>query len=100
MEIQVSKHAEKRLRERCGLNNKSLNRMVNKAFASGIKHSDTKGKLCKWVTSLYFNNQQANNIRLYGDKAFIFCDNILVTVIQIPSSLRNDMKVLVKERKI
>ena len=96
MEIQVSKHAEKRLRERCGLNNKSLNRMANKVFECGIKHSDTKGKLCKWVDSLYFHNKQANNIRLYGDKAYIFCGSTLVTVIQIPSDLRNDMKVLVK----
>ena len=74
--------------------------MANKAFESGIRHKDTKGKLCKWIDSLYFHNESANNIRLYGDKAYIFCDRTLVTVIQIPSSLRNDMKVLVKERKI
>ena len=96
MEVQVSKHAEKRLRERCGLNSKSCNRMANRAFESGIKHKETKGKLCKWIDSLYFRDGSANNIRLYGDKAYIFCNDILVTVIQIPSDLRNDMKVLVK----
>ena len=98
MEIQVSKHAEKRLRERCGLNNKSVHRMANKAFESGIKHRDTKGRLCKWVDGLYLSYRSANNIRLYGDKAYIFCNDTLVTVIQIPSGLRNDMKVMVKER--
>lgn len=94
----MSKHAGKRLKERCGLNHKSLDRMAIKAFESGIKHKDTKGNLNKWISSLYFHNEKANNIRLYGDKAYIFCGDILVTVIQIPSDLRNYMKVLVKER--
>lgn len=97
MAVEVSKHAEQRLHERSGLNHKSVQRMAEKAFENGITHSQTKGNLCKWVSGLYFNNKKANNIRLYGDKAYIFCGNVLVTVLQIPSNLRNDMKSLVKE---
>lgn len=96
--IEVSRHAEKRLHERCGINHKSAQRIAEKAFEYGIQHSETKGNLKKWVTSLYFNNKNANNIRLYGDKAYIFCGNVLVTVLQIPSNLRNDMRSLVNER--
>nr|DAY91531.1 MAG TPA: hypothetical protein [Caudoviricetes sp.] len=36
---------------------------------------------------MYFYNQTANNIRLYGDKAYIFAGSTLVTVIQIPPDL-------------
>ena len=41
-------------------------------------------------------NKNANNIRLYGDKAYIFCGDVLVTVIQIPNDLKKDMKSMIK----
>lgn len=83
----VSKHAKKRLKERCGLNKRSIQRIADKAFTDGVRHSDTRGRLNKWITSLYFYNKTADNIRLYGDKVYIFAGNILVTVIQIPPKL-------------
>lgn len=99
MEVIVTKHAEKRLRERCGLRHKSMQRIAEKAFECGVKHCETKGNLKKWVTGLYYSNKKANNIRLYGDKAYIFCENVLVTVLQIPSNLRNDMFSLISEKR-
>ena len=94
--MEVSNHAEERLKERCGFNKKSVDRMAEKAFMEGITHSQTKGNLNKWITSLYFKNKRANNIRLYGDKAYIFCDETLVTVIQIPNNLMKNLKAMVK----
>lgn len=97
--VEVSRHAMKRLSERSGLSKKSAQRIAEKAYAEGITHKDTKGNLKKYVTSLFFNNTNANNIRLYGDKAFIFAGETLITVLQIPSSLTKDMKKLVKTHK-
>lgn len=94
--MEVSNHAKERMKERCGFNKKSCDKMANKAFKEGISHSQTKGRLNKWVTSLYFKNKSANNIRLYGDKAYIFCDKVLVTVIQIPIGLMKDFKKMIK----
>ena len=99
MEITISKHAEMRMKERCGANKRSTQKIAEKAFKTGFTHSQTKGNLRKWVTSLYFNNKSANNIRLYGDKAYIFTDEKLITVLQIPSNLRNDMRSLVDESR-
>lgn len=79
--IEVSRHAYERLHERCGLSRKTATRMAEKAFYIGMKHSDTKGQINRWITSLYFNNKNANNIRLYGNFAYIFCNKILVTVL-------------------
>lgn len=42
-------------------------------------------------------NVKADNIRLYGDFAYIFCGETLVTVIRIPAGLRKDLKNMVKE---
>lgn len=92
----VTKHAENHIKERCGLGKKSFQRAAEKALTEGIPHSQTKGKLNKWITSLYFNGSKANNIRLYGDKAYIFHDQTLVTVIQIPHSLVKGLKKMVK----
>ena len=75
-----------------------VKRMVQEAYNEGIPHSKTKGRLNKWVTSLFFKNMNANNIRLYGDKAYIFCNKILVTVIQIPASLTKDLKEMIRQK--
>lgn len=90
--IEVSRHAYERLHERCDLSRKAATRMAEKAFYTGMKHSDTKGQINRWITSLYFNNKNANNIRLYGNFAYIFCNKILVTVLEIPNNLKNRWK--------
>lgn len=70
--------------------------MAQKAFNEGITHKQTKGRLHKWVTILFFKNCNANNIRLYGDFAFIFAGETLVTVIPIPNNIKKNMEVLIK----
>lgn len=96
--MRVSNHAKERLKERNGFNKKCSMRMAKKAFSDGITHSQTKGNLNKWITSLYFKEERANNIRLYGDKAYIFCGDVLVTVVQIPNNLMKNFKQRIKER--
>lgn len=95
--MNLSKHASQRMKERCGLNLKSKERIAKKAFDEGIRHGQTKGRLRKWVDKLYLTNPKANNIRLYGDKAYIFCEEILVTVIQIPANLMKDFRAMIKK---
>lgn len=92
----ITKHAEQRLSERNGLNKKSNQRIVERVLLNGISHNQTKGRLNKWVNSLWFYNKQANNIKLYGDKAYIFVNEKLITVLQIPSDLTKDMKKMIK----
>ena len=35
----VTKHAKKRMKERCGLNKKSVDRIADKALTDGIPHN-------------------------------------------------------------
>lgn len=99
MAVVVTKHAEKRLRERMGLGKKAVQRAAEMAFDKGIKHAETTGNLNKWITSLYFNNKTANNIRLYNDKAWIFAGKNLITVLQIPASLKKSVKDVLNRRQ-
>ena len=98
--MKLTNHSKERMKERCGFNKKSLDRMAEKAFYEGIAHAQTKGRLKKWVDKLYLTNRNANNIRLYGDKAYIFCNEVLVTVIQIPCNLVKDFPNLIKKNHI
>ena len=98
--LEVSEHAEKRLKERSGLNKKSVQKMAERAYEQGIKHSETKGNLRKYISGLTNEHRKkGTDIRVYGDKAFIFVQKqhwydpsmdyvILVTVLQIPSNLK------------
>lgn len=85
----ITQHAKQRMKERCGFNKKTAERMAKKAFYEGITHAQTKGKLNKWITSLYFKNEKANNIRLHGENAYLFCGETLVTVIPVPANLKH-----------
>ena len=46
----VTKHAGKRMKGRCGLNKKSVDRIAEKTFEEGFPHNKTKGCLNKWIT--------------------------------------------------
>ena len=71
--------------------------MAQKALQCGISHNQTKGRLNKWMTSPFFNNKTACNIKLYGDKAYLFTkDERLITDLQIPQNLMRDIKNMVK----
>lgn len=95
----VTKHAKQRMKQRNGLSNKSADRMAAIAYEKGLKHGDLSGNLKKWVDKQYFYNRNANQIRLYGDKAYIFHNKKLITVIQIPHNLVKDVVRISSEKR-
>lgn len=94
--MRVSKHAKTRLKQRCGVTKKSSVKMARRAYNMGIRHNETKGDLNKWISYLYYKHRSANNIRLYGGKAYIFCKDMLVTVINIPHNLLDNFDSMIK----
>ena len=96
--MKITKHAKTRSKERNGWNNKATERMIPKILEQGIKHECTKGNLNKWVSTLYRNHKRkGTDIRLYGDKAYIFVKETLITVIQIPADLANNMNKYIRQ---
>ena len=82
--ISITAHGKERMMERCKIKARSTDRIAQIAFEKGLTHAETTGSLHKYADSLYLYNRQANNIRLYGGKIYIFCNDVLVTVYDIP----------------
>jgi hypothetical protein len=97
--IQVTAHGKERMHERCGIKLKSVERLAKIAFEKGLTHADVSGSLNGYLTSLYFYNGTANNIRLYGDKIYIFCNDVLVTVYDTPKRFLPLVNKLMRKRR-
>ena len=90
--MNMSNHATDRMNERCGLNKKSAERLSKLALENGISHSDTSGSLNRYLTKLFFYNKTANNIRIYGEYVYIFCDDILITVMPLDNKYKKTVR--------
>lgn len=76
----VTRHAADRMRERGGLNRKSIQRIANQIYFNGYPIERTKGRLRKWMYKISKSNPSAQNLRIYGDKLYIFSNDVLITV--------------------
>ena len=85
--ISVSRHGRKRTKDRVGLSKGLAEKNAERAFKDGLKHGELKGNLYKYVTSLYFKHETANNIRVFHRNVYIFCDSTLVTIFPLPGNL-------------
>ena len=87
--LQVSRHGERRARERAGVPKKAVERMAQRALTEGIGYSEATGGLKRYLYWLYKKyDGNGNNIRVYGDKVYIFHDAILITVLNVPPEHR------------
>lgn len=65
----ITDHAYQRGKERLSFSHETLERIAHKAFKEGVRHSETKGQLNKYLTKIYFQHGNANNVRVYGEDA-------------------------------
>ena len=90
--ISVTNHAYDRAKQRLSWKNNVLYKMAEKAYLEGIKHSDTKGTLNRYITKLFMEHKTANNIRIYGENIFFFSHNILITIYQLPNNVKKKLR--------
>lgn len=90
--LHVSRHGGKRVRKRVGVPKKAVERSVQKALEQGIDHRTATGSLKRYLAMLYNKyDGNGNNIRIYSDKVYVFHDEILITVLDLPSIYRKTM---------
>lgn len=84
----VTKHAQRRMKERLGISKRTTLKNAKKALEVGIKHSETSGSLHRYISSLYWKERTANNARIYCDSVYIFHNETLITVFPLPQRYR------------
>lgn len=84
-EAYVTKHGTKRIRQRLGLNKKSVDKQAQKALKHGISHKEATGKLCEYMNGVFLMNFRPTNMRVYNRMLYLFRDNKLITVLPLPN---------------
>lgn len=93
--IIITNHAKKRIKERCGIRKTSVRRFAENAKARGFERCMAKGRLRNWLDCVHAKAVYRNGegeIWVYGEKAFIFCGNYLITVLNLPTGLHRYAK--------
>lgn len=92
----LTKHASARMLERCGIQKKTQSKIVRRVWRHGLTHSESSvdSNLKRWIDGLYLSHRKPNKILLYGNGAYLFKDDVLITVILIPESLQKSVNQL------
>ena len=101
MSLIITKHAEKRAKERLGLNKKAVQRQGELALDKGISHGQTKSRLKRWIDKEATKiGSFASDYIIYNSHLFIFrnCDEnkALITMIPVPSNRMSKIKSYIK----
>ena len=83
----VTNHAKQRGKDRLGINKKAVDRIADKALEYGLRHLETQGNLKTYIDKLYLSHKNANNIRIHNRQVFLFRDNVLITILNLPKNL-------------
>ena len=84
----VTHHARERISKRIGVGKSNAESVAKKALERGLTHSDAKGRLKKYMDGLFLSHRTANNMRIYSQKVFLFRNDILITVLPLPTNLK------------
>lgn len=87
--MKVTRHADKRMRKRVGINRSAVEKIARKALNNGYTRHDFHGSIRRYLDALYHYNGQADNIRVYAEKVWVFSGNTLITVLDLPQRYKN-----------
>jgi len=96
--MNITDHAYKRIKERCGLPKKAVERNAMLALEKGLTHQESTGSLRRYFDYLFLSHKKGANIRLYGNHVYIFTTENLVTVLQLPNAHKKTLKKVMDKR--
>ena len=79
----ITHHAYDQAKNRLSLTKAAFKSLVLKAYDKGLSRRETNGRLSRYLDQLYLSHGKANNIKIYGENAFLFHNNILLTVFKL-----------------
>ena len=99
--VQLTKHGRDRIRERVGIgkSDDKINRAAQKAYERGIKYTDVKGTLKRYLDRMYLIHGDGGNIRIHAGNLWIFEGSRLITVKNIPARYQRKLQIYMKNEK-
>lgn len=95
--VYTTNHAEQRIRKRCGLNKKSVDKTAQLAYEQGLTREDASRKLCRYMDAIAAG-RKGTKIRLYHNFVWVFCGQALVTVYPIPHEFSKAAATLLRRK--
>lgn len=90
--VELTGHADERLKERLGLPKKARRVAAQRAFDHGKPHSQTRGALKRFLDDKWLKYQLADNVRIYAEHIWFFAGRTLITVYEVPKNLKGGIK--------
>ncbi len=87
-EIRLSEHGEERSKKRAGLDGRALKRTAAMARADGLRPTDTRGQLRRYLDNLCIEHP-GRHPRIHGGHIYIFAESTLITCLHLPREFRN-----------
>lgn len=72
-----------------GVPRSAARKVAVKAKNQGIERRDTSGSLRRYLDHLYYYNDNSDTIYVWAEKVYIFADEALITVLNLPNRFKN-----------
>ena len=105
----VTKHAKERMEERCGAKNPIVRELLKShsncekiakvAFREGLTPGDCNPEVQKRA-SLLFQKPKGAILKIFGEDAYFFSKNILITVVSLPDLYNDSIGKLLRSESI
>lgn len=89
VELDVSDHADLRMRKRLGIPRKAVERQAQAALAHGARHRDYAGSFRRYLDRVYLSERAAPDMRVHGGFLYLFNKGVLITCWPVPPKYRS-----------
>lgn len=93
---QLTHHSVRRMHGRIGITKGNAKKHAKKVLETGIQHKDAIGTLNEWMNHEFLRYRTATNMRYYAGRLYIFCDQLLITVLNAQPEIEKNLSKYVK----
>ena len=96
----MTHHSIARMKTRCGTSKSASQKLAGAALTYGAAHTEVVGQLHRYFTRYSQEGEpETRNLRAYGDKLYVFNEDVLVTVLQLPTQFVPQVKRITQQKK-
>lgn len=84
----LTDHARARYKERTGMSKTRMEKDAELAWKNGVRWDEVSGGLRRYIDSQHFGSKLLADIRIYCGRVYIFKNETLITVFELPLKYR------------